>query len=252
MLLDALVRPGNEYTGKDADKFIIHTLDHIQSFAPGADIVIRGDSGFAAPAFYDVCSKRDIYFIVRLKSNATLNDRANDLFADTKLNIYDDVSISKELNYRAKTWSTPYRVVVNAKHKAGELAFWTYTFVVTNMDSLSSDLLFPVYHDRGNVENDIKELKNGFGFDKTNSSTFIANAVRALIGGIAYNLMQLFKCLLVPKGTRITAKSLRFKLFHIAGRVTNHAHLVQIHLASNYHYKNWFFRLLHNIQKLIL
>ncbi|WP_338043354.1 transposase, partial [Lacticaseibacillus manihotivorans] len=114
-----------------------------------------------------------------------------------------------------------------------ELVPWNHAFVVTSLASEAPETLFKTYRQRGNAENQIKELKCGFGFDKTDSSTFARNTARALITGIAYNLVQLFKQLFVSEDRRSTISSLRFSLFHIAGRITWHARRVVIHLASN-------------------
>ncbi|WP_461216006.1 transposase, partial [Lacticaseibacillus sp. GG6-2] len=99
--------------------------------------------------------------------------------------------------------------------------------VVTSLASEAPETLFKTYRQRGNAENQIKELKCGFGFDKTDSSTFARNTARALITGIAYNLVQLFKQLFVSEDRRVV-----------------------IHLASNYVYKNWFSRLMDEVHQL--
>ncbi|WLV77066.1 transposase [Lacticaseibacillus parahuelsenbergensis] len=77
----------------------------------------------------------------------------------------------------------------------------------------SRNLLFTAYRCRSNVENDTKELKGSFGFDQTDSSTFVRNTAQALISGIAYRLIQLFEVCLIPENPRITIDTLRFHLF---------------------------------------
>ncbi|ARY92343.1 hypothetical protein BGL52_11475 [Lacticaseibacillus casei] len=72
ILLDACVRPGNTYTGKDADPFIQRTFDHLEELDPAIEVIVRGDSGFAVPTFYEACTSRNFYFIVRLKANQRL------------------------------------------------------------------------------------------------------------------------------------------------------------------------------------
>lgn len=252
LLLDAYVRSGNTYTGKDADQFIQRTFDHLETLDPGVEVVIRGDSGFAMPAFYEACTSRDFYFIVRLKANQRLKALGEKIIASVPVDDEKDQVVYHELDYQAASWREPYRVIMCSEHTAGELGLWTQTFLVTNMVESPAEVLFPAYQGRGNVENDIKELKNGFGFDQTDSTTFIRNTARALISGVAYNLIQLFKVLLIPEDPRITIDTLRFRLFHIAGRVTRHAGKVILHLASNYANRNWFWDLLAHTQQLLL
>lgn len=250
ILLDAFERPGNDYTGKDADQFVIQTLDRLHDLTDQANVIIRGDSGFAAPQFYDACDDRDVYFIVRLKANQRLGRLAEAAVNDTELTSEDNLTLVNEIDYQAATWTRAYRVIVRSQHVAGELPYWTHTFIVTNLINADASILFPAYQARDRVENDIKELKRGFGFDKTDSSSFICNTARALISGVAYNLMQLFKQVLMPTDNRITINTLRFKLFHIAGKVVRHAHQIQIRLASNHVYQNWFWQLMEKIQQL--
>lgn len=78
-LLDACVRPGNTYTGKDADQFIQRTFDHLEELDPAIEVIVRGDSGFAVPTFYEACTSRNFYFVVRLKTN--LADVKDDLLS---------------------------------------------------------------------------------------------------------------------------------------------------------------------------
>src|SRR5699024_11721419 len=62
---------------------------------------------------------------------------------------------------------------------AGELIF-SHEFIVTNLTNLTAETAFELYHKRGQMENYIKEAKTGFFFDKTDSSTFNANAARMM------------------------------------------------------------------------
>jgi hypothetical protein len=252
LLLDALLRPGNTYTGKDADQFLERTFNHLAQLRNHAEVIVRGDSGFASPDFYAACDERRYGFIVRLKANKKLGRLADAKVNDIMLDTGDSVSVYHELNYQPTTWKRAYRVIVRSEHVAGELAFWNHTFIVTNLEAIEAERLFPFYQARGNVENDIKELKNGFGFDQTDSSKFVCNAARALISGAAYNLIQVFKQLFVPEDTRMTINGLRLALFHTAGRITRHAHKLIIHLSAQYVYANWFWLLLTAIQALEL
>lgn len=52
------------------------------------------------------------------------------------------------------------------------------------------------------MENDIKEIKEGFFFDKTDHITFVQNEGRMVLSGIAYNLFQLMKQLTFPEAER--------------------------------------------------
>ena len=99
------------------------------------------------------------------------------------------------------------------------------------------------------MENHIKEIKQGFAFDKTDSTSFIANRARMLLSAIAYNLFQLFKQwgLSEKKQTR-TATTIRNRLFRIGGKITRHARKIQLRLTSENVYDTLFWETLTHIQ----
>lgn len=82
---------------------------------------------------------------------------------------------------------------IQSVRKADELLF-QHTFIVTNLDgTISSKTVFELYNKRGTMEIYIKEVKNGFFFDKTDSPTFIENYARMMMSVIAYNLLHCLK-----------------------------------------------------------
>lgn len=59
------------------------------------------------------------------------------------------------------------------------------------------------------MENYIKEAKNGFYFDKTDSPTFIENHARMIVSLLAYNIVNFMRTLCFTNET----KGIRFLLF---------------------------------------
>ncbi|WP_161879638.1 transposase [Alkalibacterium sp. MB6] len=51
---------------------------------------------------------------------------------------------------------------------------------------------------------------------------------------------------------RSTISTIRFKLFHIAGRLTSHARQLRVRLASSHVFDSLFWEVLENIQSLVL
>ncbi|WP_019412362.1 IS1380 family transposase, partial [Paenisporosarcina sp. TG20] len=68
--LKAKLRPGNVYTSNGVVEFIQPLIEHYNENFPETTPFIRGDSGFAVPALYDLCEKESVYYVIRLKSNA--------------------------------------------------------------------------------------------------------------------------------------------------------------------------------------
>ena len=61
-LLSAKQRPGNVYTSRDANEFLRPLLKHYQEFSCDMNILIRGHSGFATLAMYELCDEAHCQF----------------------------------------------------------------------------------------------------------------------------------------------------------------------------------------------
>ena len=86
---------------------------------------------------------------------------------------------------------------------------------------------------RGQVENFIKEIKDGFGMDWMPCGETYANAVFFRIGVIAYNLFIAMKLLALPPWYRsFTISTVRWRLYQIAGAVVRHAHQLLLKLRA--------------------
>jgi hypothetical protein len=99
-----------------------------------------------------------------------------------------------------------------------------YSVIATNDLKMSAEEIVYFYRQRGDTsENRIKELKNGFNLKYLPTSHFQANALYFHIGTLAYNLFMLFKRILHTSWQRHTIQTIRYKLYHIAGKVITHA-----------------------------
>lgn len=57
-------------------EFLESLLKHLIEDLNVAHILIRGDSGFAVPALYELCEAYDVKYLIRLKANALLKSQA--------------------------------------------------------------------------------------------------------------------------------------------------------------------------------
>jgi len=247
-LLSAKLRPGNEYTSKKAEDFLTPIL---QQYA-ARDLLVRADSGFAKPEIYTACEEVGAKFTIRLKANPKLQRIAEHLIHVGQLGkdfAEKDVQWHRLTNYQPNTWQRAYPVIIKSTRPAGELLF-KHEFIVTNLKRAFASNVFELYHQRGAMEDLIKEVKSGFAFDKTDSSTFTTNEFRMLLASVAYNLVQAMKQLVLPAELEnTTIATLRFKLFHLAGRVTQHARKLWLHLSSTNVFDNLYWQTLFKIQE---
>ncbi len=156
--LKAKLRPGNVYTSNGIVEFIQPLIEHYNEKFPETTSFIRGDSGFAVPALYDLCEKESVYYVNRLKSNANLQRIAEELlpssipFDVTKAECYYEETI-----YQAKSWSKPRKVIIKSVRPAGELLF-THSYLG---DQFSRCLFFQGYRPHLPKKRDNGELHQG-------------------------------------------------------------------------------------------
>ena len=104
------------------------------------------------------------------------------------------------------------------------LASERYSVIATNAQEMEAEEIVHFYRQRGDTsENRIKELKNGFNLKYLPTSHFKANALYFHIGTLAYNLFILFRQILHNSWQKHTIQTIRYKLYHIAGKVITHA-----------------------------
>jgi len=116
--------------------------------------------------------------------------------------------------------------------------------IATNDNDLSIEEIIKLHRQRGEAsENKIKELKNGFNMSYLPTSNFNANSFYFQIGTLAYNLFLLFKQILDSNLQKHTVKTIRYKLYNIAGKVISHSR--QLILKVN----EQFIELLNNIRQ---
>ena len=183
------LRSGNTYTGNGATEFVQGYLSTSLSAQPQT-IILRGDSGFTTPDLMETLEGNNIFYTIRLKSNPRLKRMALDgryVNLDNLLMIEGQLT-TDEFEYQAASWDKVRRVIVlNDEHGGTQ-------FIVTNLSlRLPQKDIVRVCRKRAVIEDIIRELKGGFDFGKTDSSSFFANKARMWISVIASNLMRLMK-----------------------------------------------------------
>ena len=109
---------------------------------------------------------------------------------------------------------------------------YCYHVIATNREEPAKEVV-ALHNQRGQAENFIKELKEGFGMEWMPCGETSANAVFFRIGVIAYNLFQAMKLLSFPSWWRtFTIATARWRLYQTAAQVVRHAHQVLLKLAA--------------------
>ena len=252
-LIKVQLRDGTQYSCTEVVDFLLPILDEYLNDYPAIRILLRGDSGFATPDLYKQCEENGTSYVIRLKENGILREKASYLVDElneiTRNNKVDYAVVYGEFMYKAKSWPYERRVVCKVEKPENQIVYM-YTFVVTNMDS-EPEYLIKFYCKRGLMENFIKESKSGFDFASVSSHTRIVNANRLQVHALAYNIFNWFRRLALSANMRKQRiDTVRLKLLKIAAKVVHSARYITFKLCSNCPYKNEFYETLSNIGKL--
>lgn len=252
--LKAKLRTGNVYTSNGVVDFIKPLIQHYNEKFPETTPFLRGDSGFAVPALYDLCEDESVYYVIRLKSNANLQRLADEYHPSTApADTSRTECYFEETEYQAKSWSKSRKVIIQSIRPAGEL-FFTHSFFVTNLiDAFSPKDIVRTYQKRGTMENYIKEAKNGFNLDKMSSHSFQVNEVRMMLSLLAYNLTNWMRTLCFPEEQKtMQIQTIRTKLIKVASKLVKSGRSLYFKLSSSFVYQSFFWKVLQRIQALKL
>ena len=252
-LIKIQLRNGTQYSCTGVVDFLQPILDEYLNDYPAIRILLRGDSGFATPDLYKQCEENGISYVIRLKENGILREKASDLVDElddiTRNNKVDYAVAYVEFMYKAGPWPYERRVVCKVEKPENQMVYM-YTFIVTNMDS-SPEYFIKFYCKRGLMENFIKENKSGFDFASVSSHTRIVNAYKLQVHSLAYNIFNWFRRLALSANMRKQLiDTVRLRLLKIAAKVVHSARYITFKLCSSCPYKKEFYETLSNSGKL--
>src|SRR5262249_2573521 len=177
--LAARLRPGNASSHARIVPMLLRLVPRLQSAFPHAKIKLRADPDLALPLLYAFCEFFDIEYAIGIPANSVFQQRVEPLQKQRQRR-YHRTSVPQRsfssFRHRARSWPHQRRLCFEVEHSA---AGTNVRFVVTNCAGRASQI-FAFYHDRGECENRIEELKNGFCADRLSCHRFLANAFRLL------------------------------------------------------------------------
>lgn len=243
------LRSGNSSASDNFVSFLSDTLDNLQ----GKNIsLLRLDSGFYSKEVLDFIESREINYIVAARFYEPIQYTIAGLNRWVKLDEGIDVS---EMNYQGSTWEKTRRIVVvrqriKERPKATgkqprlfkddqELSRYRYSAYITNL-TLSPADVWRLYRGRADAENRIKELKYDFGFDSFNLDNFYGTEAALGIAMLAYNLMALFRQVVLNSKVQHTLSTLRFKTFAIGAYFEKIKDKTVLRMAIHKKRRKWF------------
>lgn len=189
-----VLRPGNSHSNRWYVAILKRVIERIRKVYPELKIIIRADSGFSCPAFYELADTYELGYAIGLSSNEVLKRRVKraeqavtHLFVNKKIKHQHFISFS----YQAKSWHKPQRCHAKIESTGKGL---NVRYIVSNLEEEARSIYFGFYVKRAEAsENRIKEVKNACFADRLSNHSFWANFLRLLISSLAYEFFMLLK-----------------------------------------------------------
>lgn len=120
-----------------------------------------------------------------------------------------------------------------------EIKNYRYGCFVTSLE-FPAHLVWKLYRVRADAENRIKELKYDFGADSFNMQSFSATETAMNCVMLAYNLMSLFRQVVVCSKVQPTLKTMRYKVFAAGGYLVKNGNKRILKLCIAMRRRQWF------------
>jgi hypothetical protein len=234
-LLGARLRAGNVGGATQLRPLLAPIVTHLRRALPRTALALRADGAFCNPALLAYAEQAGLTYAIGMAPNARLEARIalSRLHAQVRYErTGHPVRWFTSFAYQARSWDRPRRILAMIEHTAlGP----NVRFVVTNRRGRAADV-FAWYHQRGQAENFIKELKRDLAADRLSCHAFHANACRLLLHALAYDLLHLFRQRVLAGTALATATlgSVRLRLLKLGARVVRSVRRWWFHLATGW------------------
>ena len=155
------LRAGNEHTAAGCMAFLAPLLDGIEA-ATGHKPRLRGDAGYSSGEVLSAIEARGNQYVFRIKNNSVLDEIAGPFLKRPEgRRPKQPREWVHDVEYRAKSWEKPRRVVVVVQERKDDL-FLHHFVLITNAskDAWPAEKLVEDYRQRGTMEGRIGELQS--------------------------------------------------------------------------------------------
>ena len=242
-VLMARLREGRANTVRGAAHFLVETIGRVRQAGASGELTMRADSGFYAHEVVGVCRKMGVRFSITIRQHRSVR-RLIEAIPETAWTpipywIADgaDVAETTYTPFAGEKDAKPVRLIVRRVRPTpgSQLAFLTlHDFHAFITDREGTMLELEADHRRhAEIENAIRDLKYGVGLNHLPSGRFAANGAWLAVQVIAHNLARWTARIGLGEGI-VTTKTLRRRLFSLAGRLTRSARRWRLHLPARW------------------
>jgi Transposase DDE domain group 1 len=249
-VLHVRFRKGSANTGRGAQQFVRETIGRVRRAGATGPITLRADSGFWSNKVVAACRDHGVTYSI------TVNRQKPIVAAIDAIPDGDWVDIAYTKSGDAQVAETPYNghrlVVRRTRIKGDQPALfdeWRHHAFITDRPGTAIDA---DEHHRAHavVELAIRDLKEGAGLNHCPSGHFHANAAWCVFATIAHNLMRWTITLGTRQQAPRVAKTMRRRLFAVAGRITTSGRTRTLHLPTRWPWAEQFTRILEQLRAL--
>ena len=248
-VLMARLREGRANTARGAGHFLRETVSRVRYAGVKGQLTVRADSGFYTHAIVAVCRKMQVRFSITVRQHKSLRRLIEDIpEADWRSIPYwmegaADVAEITYTPFRTEPDAAPVRLIIRrVKPTPGsQLAlFANYSYHAFITDREADTLELEADHRRhAEIENAIRDLKYGVGLNHLPSGRFPANGAWLAVQVMAHNLARWTGRIALEEAAA-TTKTLRHRLFSLAGRITRKARGLILHLPQGWPWETQF------------
>jgi len=242
-ILMARLREGRANTVRGAAHFLTETIGRVRSAGASGQLTVRADSGFYAHEIVAVCRKQQVRFSITIRQHRSVR-RLIEAIPETAWTPIPywiaggaDVAETTYTPFASEPDAVPVRLIVRrVKPTPGSqlalFALYDFHAFITDRDGQTLEL--EADHRRhAEIENAIRDLKYGMALNHLPSGKFAANGAWLAVQVIAHNLARWTARLGLRAGI-VTTKTLRRRLFSLAGRLTRSARRFTLHLPRRW------------------
>ena len=238
-LLAAHLRPGSASSPAGCIALLRRLILRLLRRFPGCRIRVCADAAFPLPKLYRFLERQGVGYAIGMPRNKAIYRRAQHTEQKAErrwLRSGQPQCCFSSFRYRAWRWHRQRRICYKVERSANNSSL---RFLATNLPGRAEEV-FHFYQGRGECENRIEELKNGFAADRLSCHRFLPNAFRLLLHGFAYNLVNLFRLRLPPALRSAQIETLRIRVFKLGARIRQTARRVWVHFASGWPFQSLF------------
>jgi hypothetical protein len=242
-VLMARLREGRANTARGAAHFLRETIGRVRDAGATGPLTMRADSGFYAAEVVRVCRTQGVRFSITARVHKGLRALIEAIPEDAWTPIPywleggADVAETTYTPFASEKGAVPVRLIVRRVRptpgsQLALFALYDYHPFITDRDG---DMLgLEADHRRhAEVENAIRDLKEGVGLNHLPSGRFNANAAWMAVAVMAHNMARWSARIGLGEGI-VTTRTIRRRFLGLPGRLTRSARRGTLHLPARW------------------